>query len=239
MKKIFFAAILSSVTFVAYAQTFGGFQCQDYQCSGHKAGYDWAYNNSIIDEMQCVGNSQSFIEGCVAYARSFSQQQPNSIGTMVQNIARINSQRQVDPFAQASAYRKDAEDFFMQQQRVNATNAQNAYLANYYKQQSAELERYQKQMVNSNNFKVAVAQQLPDAHKLLGDKRFLKWAKNNTLNNGTTILDAIEKIGIANDTQSLPYVRAWLDEYNQQVNGNTYKKTNTPTMKTVTPIEAP
>lgn len=37
-------------------------------CSGHQAGWDWAADNGITDAYDCGGNSQSFIEGCMAYA---------------------------------------------------------------------------------------------------------------------------------------------------------------------------
>lgn len=37
-------------------------------CSGHEAGYEWASDNNIYDSSQCDGNSESFIEGCEAYA---------------------------------------------------------------------------------------------------------------------------------------------------------------------------
>lgn len=46
---------------------FGGYPCKD-DCSGHKAGYRWAEDNSITDPGDCGGNSQSFIEGCEAWA---------------------------------------------------------------------------------------------------------------------------------------------------------------------------
>ena len=45
---------------------FGNYVCT-VDCSGHQAGYDWAENNSIDDEDDCTGNSQSFIEGCKQY----------------------------------------------------------------------------------------------------------------------------------------------------------------------------
>ena len=47
--------------------TFHGYTCTD-DCSGHQAGYDWAEENNITDPDDCSGNSQSFIEGCQAYA---------------------------------------------------------------------------------------------------------------------------------------------------------------------------
>ena len=37
-------------------------------CSGHEAGYDWAAENGITDPSDCGGKSESFIEGCEAYA---------------------------------------------------------------------------------------------------------------------------------------------------------------------------
>jgi hypothetical protein len=37
-------------------------------CSGHEAGYEWASDNGISDSSDCGGNSNSFIEGCEAYA---------------------------------------------------------------------------------------------------------------------------------------------------------------------------
>lgn len=51
----------------AQGRTFKGFVCQG-DCSGHRAGYAWAARNGIKDPSQCSGNSQSFYEGCVAYA---------------------------------------------------------------------------------------------------------------------------------------------------------------------------
>lgn len=37
-------------------------------CSGHEAGYQWAEEHDIHDPDNCGGNSESFIEGCRAYA---------------------------------------------------------------------------------------------------------------------------------------------------------------------------
>lgn len=47
--------------------TFMGYSCTD-DCSGHEAGYNWAEENGIDDPDDCGGNSDSFIEGCQAYA---------------------------------------------------------------------------------------------------------------------------------------------------------------------------
>lgn len=49
------------------AGSFHGYACTD-DCSGHEAGYQWASDNDITDPDNCGGNSQSFIEGCQAYA---------------------------------------------------------------------------------------------------------------------------------------------------------------------------
>jgi len=51
----------------AAQQSFYGYLCSD-DCSGHEAGYNWAAENGISDPSQCGGNSQSFIEGCEAFA---------------------------------------------------------------------------------------------------------------------------------------------------------------------------
>lgn len=48
---------------------FHGYACTD-DCSGHEAGYEWAEENSITDPDECGGNSQSFIEGCEAWAEA-------------------------------------------------------------------------------------------------------------------------------------------------------------------------
>jgi hypothetical protein len=53
-------------TAAAAQQTFGGYDCTE-DCSGHKAGYDWAQQNGVSDSSNCSGNSQSFVEGCEAY----------------------------------------------------------------------------------------------------------------------------------------------------------------------------
>jgi hypothetical protein len=47
--------------------TFMGYECTE-DCSGHEAGYEWAEENEITDPDDCGGNSDSFEEGCRAYA---------------------------------------------------------------------------------------------------------------------------------------------------------------------------
>jgi len=46
---------------------FHGYPCT-VDCSGHEAGYKWAEEHDIHDPDDCGGNSQSFIEGCRAWA---------------------------------------------------------------------------------------------------------------------------------------------------------------------------
>ena len=41
-------------------------------CLGHQAGYEWAQQNSIINESDCDGNSDSFNKGCVNYVEGGS-----------------------------------------------------------------------------------------------------------------------------------------------------------------------
>ena len=50
------------------AQTFYGYTCTR-DCSGHEAGWEWAEENGIEDESDCGGNSDSFIEGCIAFVQ--------------------------------------------------------------------------------------------------------------------------------------------------------------------------
>jgi hypothetical protein len=44
-----------------------GYSCTD-DCSGHDAGYEWAKDNGVDNSNDCDGDSNSFIEGCEAYA---------------------------------------------------------------------------------------------------------------------------------------------------------------------------
>jgi hypothetical protein len=65
------AAFFSPTT--GTAQDFHGYSCSQ-DCSGHEAGYRWAALHDISDPEDCGGNSQSFIEGCEAYAEEHSDQ---------------------------------------------------------------------------------------------------------------------------------------------------------------------
>src|ERR1700674_5874785 len=51
---------------VPATEYFHGYPCT-VDCSGHEAGYQWASDRGIVDEADCTGNSDSFIEGCKAY----------------------------------------------------------------------------------------------------------------------------------------------------------------------------
>lgn len=67
-----FLALAMAASSYTHAQgTFAGYQCT-LDCSGHEAGYQWAEDNGITDPDNCGGNSQSFIEGCMAYANGLS-----------------------------------------------------------------------------------------------------------------------------------------------------------------------
>ncbi|MEI6553438.1 MAG: hypothetical protein WCO09_02620 [bacterium] len=54
--------------------TFRGYECTTFDCSGHKAGYEWAANKNIEQDSDCGGSSQSFIEGCKAYVKAFNDE---------------------------------------------------------------------------------------------------------------------------------------------------------------------
>jgi hypothetical protein len=53
--------------------TSDNWECTD-DCSGHEAGYAWAEENGITDPYECSGNSDSFIEGCEAYANEYNME---------------------------------------------------------------------------------------------------------------------------------------------------------------------
>jgi hypothetical protein len=60
-------AVTNSVSVISgERRSFGGYGCT-VDCSGHEAGYEWAESNGVDDSAECRGNSESFIEGCLAY----------------------------------------------------------------------------------------------------------------------------------------------------------------------------
>lgn len=63
---VFLVATIAFPQF-SYAEDFKGYPCT-VDCSGHEAGYEWAEDKGITDPDDCGGNSNSFIEGCQAYA---------------------------------------------------------------------------------------------------------------------------------------------------------------------------
>lgn len=67
-----FAFLCTTSAAFAQDRTFGGNDCTD-DCSGHKAGYEWAEQKSITDESECSGNSNSFVEGCRTYVEDPSR----------------------------------------------------------------------------------------------------------------------------------------------------------------------
>ncbi len=67
---------------------FHGYACGD-DCTGHQEGYSWASAHNISDPMDCRGTSETFIEGCRAFAglegplgeRVIDQSFPHMIGS--------------------------------------------------------------------------------------------------------------------------------------------------------------
>jgi hypothetical protein len=62
----------------ALAQTFHDYPCT-VDCSGHEAGYEWADKKGIEDPDDCGGNSNSFIEGCRAWAEEQEEEQDGEL----------------------------------------------------------------------------------------------------------------------------------------------------------------
>lgn len=50
---------------------FEGYSCLT-DCSGHKAGYEWAEANGVYDRSQCTSESKSFYEGCYGFVKSLN-----------------------------------------------------------------------------------------------------------------------------------------------------------------------
>lgn len=63
-------ALMLLVPGAVAAAEFHGYPCTK-DCSGHKAGYDWAKKKNITDPADCHGRSQSFVEGCRAFTQNF------------------------------------------------------------------------------------------------------------------------------------------------------------------------
>jgi len=78
MMRAILAALLICVVTPAGAREFGGHECAD-DCSGHKAGYEWAEAKAVQTEQTCEAilakspNSTSFYEGCLVYVEEPSR----------------------------------------------------------------------------------------------------------------------------------------------------------------------
>lgn len=68
MKFVKICAFLIFLPVPAGAAEFHGYPCTQ-DCSGHKAGYEWAQAKDIGDPADCGGKSNSFTEGCRAWAQ--------------------------------------------------------------------------------------------------------------------------------------------------------------------------
>ncbi len=77
MKRIFLIAALILLPAQARAEgmTYKGYACTD-DCSGHKAGYEWAKKNGLTDPAECGGKSKSFVEGCRSFTVEFEDAPP-------------------------------------------------------------------------------------------------------------------------------------------------------------------
>jgi hypothetical protein len=79
MKLISAFAVLSASLVLtsspANSETFGHYECT-FDCSGHEAGARWAEEHDITEAGECpYGNSNSFYEGCRAYAEGVTSEQ--------------------------------------------------------------------------------------------------------------------------------------------------------------------
>lgn len=64
------ASRLSGITYYDLGEPYG---CTS-DCSGHEAGTAWADDNQMIYPEDCGGDSQSFIEGCMAFAEEVQRE---------------------------------------------------------------------------------------------------------------------------------------------------------------------
>lgn len=62
-----FSVLFLTSPALAQGREFHGYPCTQ-DCSGHRAGYEWAQRRGITSPYECGGNSRSFIEGCHAWA---------------------------------------------------------------------------------------------------------------------------------------------------------------------------
>ncbi len=53
---------------IAEVDLFHGYRCGDHDCLLHQEGYKWGADHRIENPRDCRGTSESFIEGCWAFA---------------------------------------------------------------------------------------------------------------------------------------------------------------------------
>lgn len=73
--------ILSSSAFAQSSDEkpdFKGVACTK-DCSGHRAGYDWAQTKGITEKIGCRGRSKSFVEGCLIYVTEMQAKNKKSM----------------------------------------------------------------------------------------------------------------------------------------------------------------
>jgi hypothetical protein len=72
MKRLLLISVFLMFAGTSFARTFGDYECT-VDCSGHKAGYEWAEAKGIVDASECEDillrspNRNSFYEGCLVY----------------------------------------------------------------------------------------------------------------------------------------------------------------------------
>lgn len=77
-RTLFSAAALLVAATPAIAREFGGYECT-LDCSGHKAGYEWAEARGVTSAATCETilrrwpNRISFYEGCLVYVEDPSR----------------------------------------------------------------------------------------------------------------------------------------------------------------------
>lgn len=84
MTRLIAATLLLSAPTLALCQDFHGYPCTE-DCTGHKAGYEWAEDRGISDPADCGGNSKSFIEGCRAYAEELMDEEQTQAATIMED----------------------------------------------------------------------------------------------------------------------------------------------------------
>lgn len=66
-REVFVDKLLDELDRKEYLDLGSFSDCLD-DCSGHEAGFEWAKENAVYDASLCLGDSNSFVEGCKAYA---------------------------------------------------------------------------------------------------------------------------------------------------------------------------